>query len=215
MHWKSGRWKSRNKKCCWKAVEPNDDTNSTIPEQSTMLGLINFNGDHSTMETQVLTDSDKAPLGLMSVMDDDVGIELDSPGSVGAAPPDKRFVALDQFLLPNATKPTVQSVETFQNDTTNYTLSNFFGSNMSHGALYVAFRNFLEAGNDNEVLDDELGLDSSLCLLRQSSLKQSMLVSIRKEYQFKFCFPSLIIAAHSIRKQLGAGPDARIRNELT
>ena len=86
---------------------------------------------------------------------------------------------------------------------------------MSHGALYVAFRNFLEAGNDDEVLDDELGLDSSLCLLRQSSLKQSMLVSIRKEYQFKFCFPSLIIAAHSIRKQLSAGPDSRIRNELT
>ena len=101
----------------WRTVEPNDDTNSTIPEQSTMLGLINFNGDHSTMETQVLTDSDKAPLGLMSVMDDDVGIELDSPGSVGAAPHDKGFVALDQFLLPNATKPCVQSVETFQNDT--------------------------------------------------------------------------------------------------
>ena len=91
----------------WRAVEPNDDTNSTIPEQSTMLGLVDFNGDHSTMETQVLTDSDKVPLGLMSVMDDDVGIELDSPGSVGAAPPDKRFVALDQFLLPNATKLTL------------------------------------------------------------------------------------------------------------
>ena len=123
--------------------------------------------------------------------------------SVGAAPLDKGFDDLDQLLLDNATKPT------------DYTFSNFFGSNISNGVLYVVLRNFFEAGSDDGVLDDELGLYSSLCWLRQSSLEQSMLVSVRNEYQINFCFPSLIINAHSIRKHLGTGPGVRIKNKLT
>ena len=199
-NWRPGR---PNELENWRPVEPNDDTNSTTPKQSTMEGLVEFNGDHSTKENQVLTDSDTAFLGSMSFMDAGVGIGLDNPESVGAAPLDKGFDDLDQLLLDNATKPT------------DYTFSNFFGSNISNGVLYVVLRNFFEAGSDDGVLDDELGLYSSLCWLRQSSLEQSMLVSVRNEYQINFCFPSLIINAHSIRKHLGTGPGVRIKNKLT
>ena len=171
-----------------------------------MLGLVDFNGDHSTKENQVLKDSDTAFLGLMSVMDADVGIGLDNPGSVGAAPLDKGFVDLDQLLLNDDTKPTVQSVVKIDNTTTDYTFSNFFGANISIGVLSVALRNFLEAGNDDKILDDELGLNSTLCLLHHSSLKQSMMVSARDEFQINFSFPSLINAACKIREHLCTGP---------
>jgi len=87
---------------------PKNNTNSTRPDHSKMVGLVAFLGDHSTTENKVLKDSDTAFLDLRSVMCAD-GSAFDA-GYVGATPDSRQFVDLDHLLAVlayNATKPTV------------------------------------------------------------------------------------------------------------